>query len=283
MKRRLAWTWMLVRSHRAAMIGATAVGFVLLVALIGPMLTPYGPLESVGDAQQPSGKHWLGTDTQGYDLLSRVLNGGRTTLSIAFAATLLSTLLGSAIGAIAGYVGGKTDMLLMRVVDFGMSFPTFLLAMVVVAILGKDVKNVVLAVGLVSSPMFARQVRAEVIRVEAMEFVLAARAVGISGPRILWRHVLPNCVGPIVVLATLMMGTAILDVAGLTFLGLGGDPYKTPEWGLILTQGWEAKDRFPLPVAVPCLAIFITVLGFNLLGEGIRDKLDPKSRNRKFA
>ena len=128
--------------------------------------------------------------------------------------------------------------------------------------------------------LFARQVRAEVIRIEAMEFILAARAVGATGPRIMIRHVLPNCLGPIVVLATLMMGTAILDVAGLTFLGLGGDPYKTPEWGLILTQGWhDAADR-PLQVTVPCLAIFVTVLGFNLLGEGIRDRLDPRSKER---
>lgn len=278
--RSLSWTWLLIRSHRAALIGACAVTTILLIALLGPLLVPYGPLESVGSAQSPNASHWLGTDSQGYDLLSRIVSGGRTTLGIAFVATMLSTLLGSTVGAIAGYAGGKVDMLLMRAVDFAMSFPTFLLAMVVVAILGKDVTNVVLAVGIVSAPMFARQVRAEVIRVESMEFILAARAVGATGPRILLRHVLPNCVGPIVVLATLMMGTAILDVAGLTFLGLGGDPYRTPEWGLILTQGWNDVSDRPLQVTVPCLAIFVTVLGFNLLGEGIRDRLDPRSKER---
>jgi peptide/nickel transport system permease protein len=281
MKQPFLWIARLLGSHRAAMVGAICVCTIVFVAIVGPWVLPHDPFDAGESYVEPGAQHWLGTDSQGRDLLSRVVSGGRTTLRIALFATLLSTGLGCVIGAIAGYTGGKIDTLLMRLVDFAMSFPSFLLAMVVVAILGRDVNNVVLAVGIVTAPLFARQVRAEVIRIEAMEYITAARAIGVPGYRIVISHVLPNCVGPIVVLATLMMGTAILDVAGLTFLGLGGDPYATPEWGLILTQGWQEISKGTLQVTVPCLCIFATVLGFNLLGEGVRDQLDPKSKHNR--
>ena len=262
------------------MVGAVLLGLVALVAIVGPIATPYGPSEAFDGAQLPSSSHWLGTDSQGYDLATRVVYGATTTLTIALAATLLSMCLGTIIGAVAGYAGGKTDLLLMRVVDFAMSFPSFLLAMVAVAVLGKELNNVIVAVGIVGAPLFARQVRAEVIRISSMDFIIAAQALGVDSSRILWRHVLPNGVGPIIVLATLGMGSAVLDVAGLTFLGLGGDPYKTPEWGLILNQGWQEVGRGTLQVTVAGVAIFVTVLGFNLLGDGLRDELDPRARTK---
>ena len=228
----------------------------------------------------PGPAHWLGTDSQGYDLLTRVIYGARTTLRIAVLATLLAMVIGTACGAVSGFAGGLVDLVLMRMVEFAMSFPAFLLAMVTIAVLGKDLDNLIYAVGIVGAPLFARQVRAEAVRLRDLDFIAAARAIGASPTRILLRHVLPNSIGPIIVLTTLSMGSTILDVAGLTFLGFGGDPYKTPEWGLILKQGWNEIDRGTLQVTVAGSAIFITVLAFNLLGDGLRDELDPRATTR---
>jgi len=281
MMRALTWFRRFVTTHRAAAVGAVLVGVVILVAMVGPMLTPHNAMDDVFEPNmRPSGTHWLGTDTQGRDITSRLCAGARTTLRIALLATLLSAALGTLIGAVAGYVGGRIDLLLMRVVDFAMSFPAFLLAMVTVALLGKQLNNIVWAVGIVMAPIVARQIRAEVLRISARDYVLAARAVGAGPMRIILMHVLPNCVAPLIVLTTLGMGTAILDVAGLTFLGLGGDVFQ-PEWGLMLKHAWGEIDRATLQMTAAGLAIFITVLGFNLLGDGLRDELDPKMRGRK--
>ena len=274
------WTYKFMRRHRPATLGMIIVTGIVLIALVGPWVVSRSPDEVFPANQSPNATHWLGTDSQGYDLMTRMVYGSQTTLRIALLATLMSIGLGTSIGAIAGYVGGKIDMLLMRLVDFAMSFPSFLLAMVTVAVLGKQLNNVIYAVGLVGAPMFARQMRAEVIRVVSMDFILAARATGVSESGILWRHVLPNSAGPIIVLGTLGLGSAILDVAGLNFLGLGGDPYKVPEWGLILNQGWQEIQRGTLQVTVAGISIFVTVLGLNLLGDGLRDELDPKSGHR---
>ena len=167
----------------------------------------------------------------------------------------------------------------MRVVDFMMSFPSFLLAVVTVAVLGKDLNNLIWAVGIVGIPLYARQVRAEVLRIKALEFIEAARGLGFSKLRILFRAVIPNCLSPIIVLGTLGMGSAILDVAGLAFLGLGGDPF-VPEWGLILKLGWDESSKGVFQVTIAGVAILVTVLGFNLLGDGLRDWLDPRTRSK---
>lgn len=267
--------------HRPAQMGIFLVALVVIAAVAAPVLTPWGPRESVSYDffASPSSGHPLGLDGQGYDLLSRVVYGARTTLRIALLATLLSLLIGGTLGAIAGYVGAWVDLTLMRVVDFMMSFPSFLLAVVMVAVLGKSLDNLVLAVGIVGAPLFARQMRAEVLRIKSMEFIESARALGYSHLRILVRHVLPNCLTPLIVLATLGMGGAILDVAGLAFLGLGGDPFD-PEWGLILKAGWNSPTQGAFQVGVAGLCILCTVLGFNLLGDGLRDWLDPRSRQR---
>ncbi len=276
MKELPGWFWRFLTGHRPALAGFVMVAFITLTAVFGPWLVPYSPQDVFEGSQAPSATHWLGTDTQGYDLLTRMVYGARVTLRIALLATLLAMTAGTLAGAIAGLAGGKTDLLLMRGVDFAMSFPSFLLAMVTVAVLGKNLGNIIWAVGLVGAPIFARQVRAEVVRIAGMDYITAAWAIGVPPSRVLLLHAIPNAVGPIIVLATLGMGGAVLDVAGLTFLGLGGDPYLTPEWGLILNQGWQEVGRGTLQVTTAGLAIFITVLGFNLLGDGLRDELDPR-------
>lgn len=280
MKRFLRWAGVFLRHHRPALVGFVLVTAVVLTALLGPLLLSVGPDDVFPRFSDPSGEHYLGTDSQGYDIYVRMVHGARTTLAIALASMTLSLVLGSLLGAVSGFAGGKTDLLLMRVVDIAMSFPSFLLAMVTVAVLGTELENVILAVGLVGAPMFARQVRAEVLRVASEEYVVAARSLGFTPTRALFAHVIPNSLAPIIVLGTLGMGSAILDVAGLNFLGLGGDPFRIPEWGLILTQGWDKRPDANLQVAVAGLAIFVTVLGFNLLGDGLKDELDPRTRRR---
>lgn len=280
-KRFAKWLRRFLFGHKPALVGSVLLASVIGIALLGPMLVAYGPFEPTGITfAEPSAHYPLGTDSQGYDLLSRMVNGARTTLWIALLATVLSLATGSFIGALSGYLGGKVDLLLMRLVDFAMSFPSFLLAMVTVAILGKSLGNLIWAVGIVGAPMFARQVRAEVLRVRDLEYVVAARALGTPGWRVLARHVMPNSLAPIIVLGTLTMGSAILSVAGLAFLGLAGDPYQQPEWGLILKQGWDEADKGALQVWVAGGAIFLSVLGFNLIGDGLKDELDPRTRRQ---
>ncbi|RMG16627.1 MAG: ABC transporter permease [Planctomycetota bacterium] len=272
------WWWRFLAHHRPAAAGFLLLSAVFLFAALGPFLASHGA-EEVGERfLPPSLEHPLGTDSQGYDLFARMVYGAWVTLAIAGASIALSLCLGTLAGALAGFAGGVVDLVLMRGVELAMSFPSFLLAMVTVAVLGFELRNLVLAVGLVGAPLFARQVRAEVIRVRGLEYVTAARALGLSPARVLCRHVLPNCLAPVVVLGTLGLGSAVLDVAGLNFLGLGGDPFHPPEWGLILKQGWT--QRANLQIAVSGLAIFVTVLGCNLLGDGLRDELDPRTRRR---
>ena len=280
MKALARWMWAFLRHHRPALVGSILVLAVVATAVIGPLVVSYAPDQVFTNKLPAGGEHPFGTDSQGYDIFTRMVHGARTTLAIALASMSMSLVLGSLIGAIAGFAGGKTDLIVMRLVDIAMSFPSFLLAMVTVAILGKELENLIIAVGIVGAPMFARQVRAEVLRVVEADYVMAARSLGLDAARILFRHVIPNSLGPIIVLGTLGMGSAILDVAGLNFLGLGGDPFRVPEWGLILTQGWRKLPAANLQVAVAGGAIFVTVLGFNLLGDGLKDELDPRTRRR---
>lgn len=275
------WLRRFLFGHKPALVGSALVAMILIVAVVGPFTVGFGPAEPTGIAYgEPTAAHWLGTDSQSYDLLSRIVNGARTTLWIALLATLLSLVIGTLAGAVSGFAGGTTDLLIMRMVDFGMSFPSFLLAMVTVALLGKSLDNLIYAVGIVGAPMFARQVRAEVLRVKSMEYVTAARALGSPAWRVLAFHVMPNSLAPIIVLGTLAMGSAILSVAGLAFLGMAGDPYQQPEWGLILKQGWDEASKGQLQVLVAGGAIFLSVLGFNLVGDGLKDELDPRTRRR---
>lgn len=270
-----------LKTHRPAQAGLLLIVVVLIAALFADLLAPFGPMEAVPNRffAPAGGEHLLGTDSQGRDIFSRLLHGARYTLLVAMAATLLSLLTGSIVGAMAGYFGGKVETILMRGVDFMMSFPSFLLAVVAVAILGKSLENLIWAVGIAGAPSFARQVRAEVLRIKGLEFIESAHSLGYSHLRILGRHVVPNCLTPIIVLGTLGMGGSILSVAGLAFLGLGGDPF-VPEWGLMLKLGWDQSSYGAPQVGMAGACILITVLGFNLLGDGLRDWLDPRSRQR---
>lgn len=281
MKNTIKWYLNFIKNHKPALIGTVCLSIILALAVLGPILCPYSATNSTFAGElPPSTKHWLGTDTQGRDLMARFIYGSHTTIKIALLATILSATLGTAIGAISGYIGGKTDLILMRFIDFTMSFPGFLLAMVIVAIAGRELNNLIYAVGIVGAPLFARQVRAEVIRIVSLDYITAAKAIGASHTRIIFIHILKNALSPIIVLTTLSMGGAILDIAGLNFLGMGGDPYQIPEWGLILNQGWEEFDQGQLQVTVACCLIFTTVLGFNLIGDGLKDQIDPKSKQR---
>lgn len=268
----------LLRRHKPAAVGAILILATVVVAAGAQWIAPYEPMLGLQVYNAPASSQFLlGTDAQGRDLFSRLVWGARYTLLVALAATLISLTIGVAVGAAAGFFGGAIDGVLMRAIDFVMSFPSFLLAVVTVAILGKSLENLIWAVGFVGIPLFARQMRAEVLRVKELEFVDSARSLGAGQLRILMRTVLPNCTTPMIVLGTLGIGSAVLDVAGLAFLGLGGDPF-VPEWGLILKMGWDESTKGAFQVGIAGACIVGTVLGFNLLGDGLRDWLDPRTR-----
>lgn len=218
-----------------------------------------------------------GTDDLGNDVLARVLYGARYSLVIGFVAVGISLLLGVPLGLVAGYFGGRLDGAIMRCLDVVMAFPSILLAIGIVTVLGQSLLNLMIAVGLVGVPAIARQLRAQVLVVRELEYVQAARAIGAGHLRILFRHVLPNCTAPIIVLATLGTATAILETAGLGFVGLGPEP-GTPEWGLMISESRNLISRAPWAVITPGAAIVLLVLGFNLVGDALRDILDPRTR-----
>lgn len=264
---------------KLAILGLIIMVLFLLTALLAPLLAPYDPIEpTLRDRRQPpSREHLLGTDDLGRDILSRIIYGTRKSLQVGVLSVSLAILVGALFGALSGYLGGWFDTLLMRLMDILMAFPSLLLAIAIVTILGPGLLNMLYAIGIVSIPVYARIVRASVLSVKSEDYVLAARALGTRHSRILFRHILPNCLTPLIVQGTLGIGTAILDAAGLSFLGLGAQP-PTPEWGAMLGQGRYAIFSAPHIVLFPGLAIMFTVLGFNLLGDGLRDALDPRLR-----
>lgn len=266
-----------MRNRSAVAGGAIALVF-FAIAMLAPWLRPYDPLAQ--DLAQrltpPSGAHWLGTDDLGRDLLSRLLCGAGFSLQVGALSVAIALGLGVPLGLVAGYAGEWLDEGLMRLMDMLMAFPGILLAILIVAVLGPSLTNAMLAIGLVNVPQFARLVRAAALGIKGQEYVEAARAAGASHASVLWRHVLPNCLTPILVQATLGIATAILETAGLSFLGLGAQPPQ-PEWGTMLNQARAFIRSAPWTVAFPGVAIMAVVLGFNLLGDGLRDLLDPKT------
>jgi peptide/nickel transport system permease protein len=273
--------WAIVRRqfvrNRAAVVGLFLILFFILAALAAPLLAPYDPsaIAPARSLEGPSAAHWLGTDELGRDVLTRLLLGARITLLITIAAVALALVIGAALGLVAGFYGGKTDTLIMRGVDVLMSMPGFLLAIGIIAALGVGTTNVILAVGVYSIPAFARVARGSTLSAKAEEYVTAARAVGVTNGRIIMRHLLPNIMPPLIVQTSLRLATAILTASGLSFLGLGPQP-PTPEWGAMLSAGRDYMTSAPLLVAFPGLAILVVTLSFNLLGDGLRDSLDPR-------
>jgi ABC-type dipeptide/oligopeptide/nickel transport system permease subunit len=278
--------------NRSAQVGALIIGTLLLVAIFADVIAPYEYDQQIRQPglrrRSPPCIHLLGCDPQKpqvlmgldsnfRDLFSRVVYGARLSLQIGFLTTGAAILIGTLLGAIAGYAGGWLDNFIMRLMDVLLAFPSLLLAIAIVSVLGPGLVNTLLAVAFVSIPVYARVVRSSVLSVKEMDYITASRALGASSARILFVRILPNALTPVIVVGTLGIATAILDAAGLSFLGLGAQP-PTPEWGLMLGEERNSVFNAPHLVFFPGIAIMLTVLGFNLLGDGLRDALDPRRR-----
>jgi len=278
-KARSAWRMTLGRIRRShtAVFGMGVTVMIFLVAALADVLAPYGYADMhIEDMlQAPSWQYWFGTDQMGRDVLSRLIHGTRVSIYVGVVSTVWGALMGIVLGVVAAYYGGVLDNLIMRLIDIWLAFPNFLLALVISVILGPSVTNVVIALAIVRVPTQARTVRGTALSVKQNEYVQAARAVGVADHRVLLRHILPNCMAPVIVLGTVEVATAIIVEAALSFLGLGTQP-PTPSWGWDLRANAMFIELNPWIAIFPGLAIFITVLGFNLFGDGLRDALDPR-------
>lgn len=282
--RREAWRrgWYRLRQSSLSLVGLALVLLLLFAAAAGHALAPFpehitGSVDTAMRFKPPSAQHWMGTNELGQDVFSLVLGGARISLFAGLAVVIVAAAVGTLAGAVAGYAGGWTDELLMRLADLKLTLPGLILAMAVAAALGAGTVNMVLAIALGWWPGFARLVRGEVLARREEVYVLAARALGASPARILWRHILPNIVSPVVVKMSLDVGFAVLTVASLGFVGIGVKP-PTPEWGQMLSTARGFLPDYWWAAIFPGAAIFLAVLSFNLLGDGLRDLLDPRSR-----
>lgn len=267
------------KKNKRAMLGLWMVLVFIVVAIFAPMIAPYDPIEQNMEIMldPPSLKHPLGTDEFGRDMLSRIIYGAQISLAIGTVGVLIAVIFGVALGTIAGYFGGWIDSVIMRIMDIFMAFPSFLLALAIVSVLGPGMVNVMIAIGIFSIPNFSRIARSAVISIKSKEFIEATRAMGGTDTRIIMKHLIPNSISPIIVLSTMRIATAIITAAGLSFLGMGAQP-PTPEWGAMLSTGREYLRVAPHVSTIPGLAIMFLVLGFNMLGDGLRDALDPKMK-----
>lgn len=272
--------WDAFKKNKAALFGLFVIIFLVVIAIIGPFITPYEPNKQImADANQgPSAAHFFGTDNLGRDIFSRIIAGTRVSLFVGMAVVALSLVIGTFLGSVAGYFGGKLDAFIMRVMDIMLSIPSILLAITLMAALGKGIDKAVIAIGVVSIPEYARIIRSAVLSAKENDYVAAARVIGSSDGRIIFHHIMPNVISSIVVRATLGISGAILDTAALGFLGLGVQP-PTAEWGDMLGRVRSMILVYPHMLIFPGLAITLAVLAFNLFGDGLRDALDPKSRN----
>jgi len=266
--------------YRSSQIGLALVLIYVIVALFAGVIAPFSPIDQHPKDRllEPGTTYLLGTDEFGRDILSRLMHGATNSLRIAIISVVIACVVGSTLGMVSGYIGGLTDNVAMRVMDLFFAFPAILLALTIVAALGPGAVNTILAISVVYTPIFARVARGPVLSLKAAEFVQAAQAIGTRHPRILWRHVLPNALAPIIVQITLALSWAMLTEAGLSFLGLGTIP-PNPSWGSMLSESRKMMEIAPWMAVFPGLAIMLGVLGFNLLGDGLRDALDPRLRS----
>ncbi len=271
--------WAAFKRNRTAMIGGVVAIVIVLISIFAGVIAPYDPLE-----QDPyirltgsSSEHWLGTDDFGRDVFSRIIYGSRVSLIIGTASVLLGLLAGTGLGMVAGYFRGKVETAIMRAIDVLMCFPDLILAIAVTAALGSNLFNLIVTIGIVMTPRFARLAHGQVLSITENEYVIAARAVGVKTPRILWRHIFPNIFGDLLVAGTLWVGVAIRLEANLAFIGLGISP-PTPTWGNMIREGIDVMINAPWISMYSGLSILITILAFNMLGDGIRDISDPRLR-----
>lgn len=277
MRTQRVWQWLC--AEPMGMAGAMIIGLLLLTALLAPMLSPYPPdaIDYRAVLKPPSTEHLLGTDDLGRDILSRLLYGTRLSLSAGISAVLLSVLVGVPIGLVAGYVGGMADELVMRVFDSIIALPPLVLALTISAVLGPGLVNATIAISIVAIPTYARLIRGQVLSIKNNDYVLAARSTGVPSWHVLFRHILPNVISPIIVQASLGVGFAIILESSLSFIGLGAQP-PTSTWGSMVQTSFQYLDLAPWFVIAPAVAIFVAVLGANLLGEGLRNSLDPNQK-----
>jgi len=272
--------WRKLRQNYLAMAGGILIVLFMIVAVIGPWITTGDPMApNVADRLEgPSSQYWFGTDHHGRDIFTRIIHGMSITLYIGFLSVFVGMIFGVVFGIVSGYYGGRIDAIIMRTMDVLLAFPGILLALGIVAVLGGSINNVIIAISIFSIPVFARIVRGSTLSVRKLEYVDAVRALGASDFRIIFRHILPNIMSPIIVQATLRIATAVLTASGLSFLGLGAQP-PTPEWGAMLAAGRNYMWEHPHIALFPGLAIVLVVLAFNLFGDGVRDALDPKLKS----
>ncbi|MEG1971962.1 MAG: ABC transporter permease [Oscillospiraceae bacterium] len=268
--------------NKMAVLGLVILTVIVILCVFAPLFTKYDPVTDMilGDMLLPPGSpnHVLGTDDYGRDIWSRLLYGGRTSMVTGLVVSLLSGAVGILIGCVAGYFGGIVDTLLMRITDIMMSFPFLIIAIAIMAALGPSSQNVIIALAIVSWPRFARLTRSQVLSVKEQEYIEAAQVAGFKNARIMLNHILPNCIGPLIIQATLSVGSAILSAASLNFLGLGVDA-SLPDWGVMLNQGRNYLQNASYLTTIPGIAISLTVLSVNWIGDGIRDAFDPRLRS----
>lgn len=275
-----ALTWKELRRNLGALAGIIILIAIVFMAILAPAVSPFDPvaLSPVDSSQPPSAQHLMGTDVLGRDIFSRVIYGARISLWLGLVSVGIASVLGLTLGLIAGYFGGWAETVIMRGADMMLAFPSFLLALTILFALGQSIVNVMIAVGLASVPGYTRIVRGSVLTAREMEYVVAARTIGCSDSRLIRRHILPNVIAPVIVIASVGIAWAIITAASLSFLGMGVQP-PTPEWGSMVNEGMRHLRRAWWMSTFPALAIVVTVLAINLVGDGLRDALDPKLRN----
>ncbi|WP_102694453.1 nickel transporter permease [Rummeliibacillus pycnus] len=272
--------WRSFKKNKVALIGAVIVAFFILLAIFGPVIAPQGINEQQlsNRLKAPSAEHWFGTDDFGRDIFSRVVLGARISLKVGFFSVIGSVVIGSVLGIIAGYYGRFVDTIISRIFDILLAFPSILLAIAIVSVLGPSLNNALIAIAIINIPNFGRLIRSKVLSIKQEEYITAAKAIGMKDSRILFSHILPNSMTPVIVQGTLAIASAIIEAAALGFLGLGAQAPQ-PEWGKMLADARIYLVNAPWTMIFPGLAIMLTVLGFNLMGDGLRDALDPKMKN----